>query len=256
MPAATSNGLLLSFLTRNMNPYAVNLAVVAGRGDPTSGESLDLSRAEFHGTAFGMAPGIFVTAGHVYEAAVAAGGNVVLFRMTPDNVNGQVVEDAQVFTHADLALLYCPHLQAEILPFRFSPPLNYLEKVVALGYAFGLTLFAPNHPGVYVMRGFKGHVVTRSGLTELPGVPPGYEVSFVPPPGLSGAPLIVFAQDVPAVAGIVLQHHTAELAGRRMDLGLALDAEELLTLSSHIVGGSIAEQVFGLQPVPPRDGSP
>src|SRR5207248_4356317 len=177
-----------------MNPYAVNLAVVAGHGDPTTGGFLDLSRAEFHGTAFGMTPGIFVTAGHVYEAAAAAGDKVVLFRLTPDDVNGQVVEDVQLFKYIDLALLHCPHLQAEILPFTFSPPLNYLDNVVALGYAFGLTLFAPDRPGVYVMRAFKGHIVTRRGLTELTGVPPGYEVSFVPPPGLSGAPLIVLAK--------------------------------------------------------------
>ena len=238
-----------------MNPYAVNLAVVAGDGDPIAGGMLDLKRAEFHGTAFGMAPGIFVTAGHVYEAAVAA-GKVALFRLTPEDPNGQFVEDAQLFKHVDLAILYSPNLNAEILPFTFSPPLNYLDNVAALGYAFGLTLSRPPDPHVYVMRGFKGHVVTRRGLTELPGVPPGYEVSFVPPPGLSGAPLLVFAKDGPLVAGIILQHHTAELAGRRMDLGLAVDAEELLTLSSHIVGGSVAKEVFGLQPVAPRDGSP
>ncbi|HYI10948.1 MAG TPA: hypothetical protein VEK57_17965 [Thermoanaerobaculia bacterium] len=239
-----------------MNPYAVNLAVVAGKGDPDAGGMLEVSRAEFHGTAFGMAPGIFVTAGHVYEAAAASRGKVALFRLTPDDVNGQFVEEAQIFKNADLALLYSPHLKAEILPFSFSPPLNYLENVAALGYAFGLTLAAPPNPHMYVMRGFKGHIVTRRGLTELPGVPPGYEVSFVPPPGLSGAPLLVFGKDGPAIAGIILQHHTAELAGRRMDLGLAVDAEELLTLTSPIVGGSVAEQVFGLEPVPSRDGSP
>jgi hypothetical protein len=237
-----------------MNVYATNLAVVAGNADP-SDPDLALARGEFHGTAFGLAPGIFLTAGHVYEDAVASGGKVALFRLTPGNVNGQYVEDAQVFNKIDLAILYSPNLQAEILPFTFDP-LPYLTNVAAIGYAFGLTLFGNDKPGVYVLRAFKGHTVTRRGLTELPGVPPGYEVSFVPPPGLSGAPLLVLNNKDAMVAGVILKHHTAELAGRKMDLGLALDAEELLTLSSHITGGSIATTIFGLQPVPPRDGSP
>ena len=48
----------------------------------------------------------------------------------------------------------------------------------------------------------------------------------------------------PVVAGVVLTHHTAELAGRRMELGLAVDSEELLTIDSRILGGSIAEKLF------------
>jgi hypothetical protein len=236
-----------------MNVYAVNLAVVAGQADP-SDPILALSRAEFHGTAFGLAPGLFLTAGHVYKDALAGGGKVTLFRLTPGDVSGHFVEDAQVFDHIDLALLYCPKLQAEILPFAFEP-LKYLTSVVSLGYAFGLTLFAPDKPGVYVLRAFRGHVVTRRGLTELPGVPSGYEVSLVPPPGLSGAPLLVTQDKDAVVVGVILKHHTAELAGRTMDLGLALDAEELLTVSSPLLGGSLASEVFGLEPLPPRDGS-
>jgi hypothetical protein len=40
-------------------------------------------------------------------------------------------------------------------------------------------------------------------------------------------------------------HHRAEHGDRSMDLGVALDAEELLTLESKILGGSIAEKLFG-----------
>jgi len=47
------------------------------------------------------------------------------------------------------------------------------------------------------------------------------------------------------VAGIVLMHHRAEHDDSVMDVALALEAEELLTLDSEIVGGSLAEKVFG-----------
>jgi hypothetical protein len=43
---------------------------------------------------------------------------------------------------------------------------------------------------------------------------------------------------------MVLQHHTAEFQDRKMELGVALDIEELLALESRIVGGSIAEMIF------------
>jgi hypothetical protein len=96
----------------------------------------------------------------------------------------------------------------------------------------------------WYLRAFRGHVVTRRTLTILPGNPPGYELSFVPPPGLSGAPLLVPSADGEAVAGIVLKHHKAEFRERTMELGLALDIEELLTLDSRLVGGSIAEHLY------------
>jgi hypothetical protein len=122
--------------------------------------------------------------------------------------------------------------------------------VFAIGYAFGSELSGKEgEQHVYHLRAFKGHVVTRRGLTKLAGVPPGYEVSFVPPPGLSGAALLVQKGSNAAVVGVVQTHHTAELAGRRMDLGLAVDSEELLTIQSRILGGSIAELVFRRAPV-------
>lgn len=118
------------------------------------------------------------------------------------------MQDFEIFDGIDLALLYCPDLSVEILPFSFTP-LNFLVDVFTMGFPFGF------EPPVYHLRAFKGHVVTRRGLTSLTGVPPGYELSFVPPPGLSGAPLLTLLPDgSPVVTGMVLQHHTAEYRGR------------------------------------------
>jgi hypothetical protein len=236
-----------------MNPHRASLAVVAGTGDPTDG-LFDLHRGEFHGTAFCLTQDLFITAAHVYEAALESGA-VALGRLGPETLV-QLVRDAETFPDVDLALMYCPNLHAEVLPFVFEP-LSFLADVFAIGYAFGSELAAnEGEPHVYHLRAFKGHVVTRRGLTKLRGVPPGYELSFVPPPGLSGAALLVQQDNIAAVAGIVQTHHTAELAGRRMELGLAVDSEELLTINSRIVGGSIAERVFQRAPVPPRNRRP
>jgi hypothetical protein len=231
-----------------MNPHGVNLAVLAGRGNLEE-RVFELNYGVFHGTAFSLAPHLFLTAAHVLRDA-QADGEVAVARLTPGQYQGQIVRDFEIFDDIDLALLHCPNLVAEILPFHFAS-LLFLADVFAMGFAFGF------EPPIYHLRAFKGHVVTRRGLNILPGVPPGYELSFVPPPGLSGAPLLTSLPDgSTGVVGMVLQHQTVEFRERRMDLGLALDIQELLTLESRLVGGSIAERLFRSPRKPPRNRQP
>lgn len=243
-------------LSRFLN--ATHLAVVSGKRDDADG-LLDLSRGEFQGTAFPLSPSdfLFLTALHVYRAARENGDRVAVGRVMTGEQQIQLVADAEEFPQIDLAILRCPGLRTPALRFDFTP-LDYLSEVAAMGFPFGLTLL-PDGPHVQVLRAFKGHIVTRRGLTEFaPVVPPGYETSFVPPPGLSGAPLLSFDSKV-AVKGIILREQSTELSHapeRRMTLGLALDIEEILTLDSRLVGGSIAERLFHRRQVPQRDGTP
>lgn len=237
-----------------MDPYRMHLAVVACR-EHQVGEHLDLSSAEFHGTAFCIAPELFITAGHVYEAA-AATGVVALGRLGPVEPQCRSVLDAELYKGIDLALMRCPDLGAEILPIDFGA-LTWLADVFAFGFPFGLELAdLPGQPHHYQLRAFKGHVVNRLALRDLPAAPPGYEVSFVPPPGLSGAPLLCSIGNSLAVKGVMLKHRGFEQAGRRMDLGLAVGIEELLTLESKLVGGSIAKQVFQRELIQRRNRNP
>ncbi len=219
-----------------MNPHAVNCVVMAGHNN-VEDRVFDLRYGLFHGTAFCVAPNLFLTAAHVFRDA-QSDGEVLIARLTPGNFYGVPVRDSEVFAEIDLALLHCPGLQAEILPFNFAP-LGFLTDVSAMGFAFGF------EPPTAHLRAFKGYVVNRRALTILPAEPPGYELSFVPPPGLSGAPLLVsLPNGYDAVTGVILKHHTAEFQERKMELGLALDIEELLTLDSKIIGGSVAEGLF------------
>lgn len=78
----------------------------------------------------------------------------------------------------------------------------------------------------------------------------------MPPRGLSGAPLVHAREGVAQVSGIVLQHYTNEFGGITTQLGIALDAEELLTLRSRVLDGSVAELVFHRPAIPPRDKRP
>jgi hypothetical protein len=221
-----------------MIPHASCLVVAAGAYDPDDG-LFDLARGEFHGTA-----NLFITAAHVYEDAAAA-GTVALGRLTPGKIQGSGVRDFELFPEIDVAILACS-LDAEILELRFGPPLYWLDDVFAFGWGFGMSVAErQGESHQFQLRAFKGHVVNRRGLDELPGRPPGYELSFVPPPGLSGAPLMEPNIAAPRVRGIMLKHHSVVVGERRMDLGLAVDVEELLTIESRLTNGSFAG-LYGL----------
>lgn len=237
-----------------------HLAVVSGAVAPDG--LLDLSRFEIYGTAFPLAPslGLFGSALHVYQqaadyAARQAQGLVAIGRIMGGAEQTVAVTDKEEFPGIDFVMLRCPGLQTPRLQFDFTP-LDYLSKVAACGFPFALT----NAGGASVkyLRAFSGNVVTRRGLTELPSVPPGYETSFVPPPGLSGAPLLSIG-DAVSIRGVILREHVVELQHapeRKMTLGIALDIEELLTLNSRLVGGSIAKVLFGRDSVDRGERTP
>ena len=228
-----------------MDVHSTHLAVVSGGGDETD-DLFDLSRGEFQGTAFPLAPhlGLFLTACHVYDAA-AAHGSVAVGRIMTTPKQIVLVDDAERFPDIDLAILSCNGLRADPMPFNFRT-LSYLDNVAACGFPFGVTI-AANGPHTQILRAFKGNIVTRRELSELGGCPPGYEVSFPAPPGLSGAPLLSLATQEPSVVGVILQQHSAELGDRRMDLGLALDIQAVYSIQSRLAGKAVG-QLFDVKP--------
>jgi len=238
-----------------------HLAVVSGAAGNDG--LLDLARLEIYGTAFPLAPsrGLFGTALHVYQqaaehAAAQQNGLVAVGRIMDSPEQTVPVNDREEFPGIDFVILSCPGLQAPRLDFDFTP-LEYLSEIVACGFPFALTLTEGGAPVKY-LRAFGGSVVTRRGLTELPSIPPGYETSFVPPPGLSGAPLLTVRDGV-SIRGVILREHVVELGHapeRKMMLGIALDIEELLTLNSRLVGGSIAKLLFGKEPLDRGERTP
>src|SRR5437763_8228534 len=107
---------------------ATHLAVVSG--DPaTSGETLNLTRGEFFGTAFPLAParGLFVTARHVYIDALSY-GKVAVGQVMTSQPQVALVTDAEDFALIDLAILECPGLRTPSLQFDFRP-LEYLSEI-------------------------------------------------------------------------------------------------------------------------------
>jgi hypothetical protein len=91
-------------------------------------------------------------------------------------------------------------------------------------------------------RAFSGTVVTRRGLYQLPRHPPGYEVTFQAPQGLSGAPLIsVEPHDRPYCYGYMIQHCTIGTPEVQTPIGVAVSIEVLLGIHGNVTGGAMAK---------------
>ncbi len=229
-------------------PQRSHFAVVSGR-EQQQGPEFDAATPIFYGTAFALTASVFVTAAHVYHGA-AVDGRVALMRVSPSRV--ALVTGVELFDEQDLALIVAPALaDASVLPYHFEP-LYWWARVRAIGFPFSVD---PERL-VLEMRAFEGHVVNRRELYQLRGQPPGYELSFPAPPGLSGAPLLAEIGGTAAVCGMILQQATNESAGVVTTLGIALDISELLCLDSQLLGGSIAKVVFGRERLPPRNRTP
>jgi len=211
-----------------MNAFAASLAVITGRGASGS-PAFQLDHPVLYGTAFSIAPDLFVTAAHVIRAAQDE-GKVALARLTPGDFQILEVLQAEMFENVDLALLHCPHLNAERLPLQMEP-LDFLTEVFSLGYPFGLELDTKT----IQLRAFKGHVVSRRTLTHLSAEPAGYELSFTPPAGLSGSPLLALSHGLPRIAGVVLGSRSIEYRESRLEVGIALDVATLQELQSRIL---------------------
>lgn len=216
--------------------HDLHLAIVAGNG--TIGESLQVNKPVVFGTAFPIAPGLFMTANHVLTDALADAGTdgvVALFRKGPTQIESGPVTQHEAIPSLDLALLACPHFKRlEPLPADFTP-LDIFVPVSAAGYPYAVD----SERLSFVPRGFAGHVVTRRELYHLPAQPPGYEVSFPAPRGLSGAPLIVRDRIAGArCVGTIIENW--KYASGDFIAGIAIASEAFLSIESKLLGRPLA----------------
>jgi len=146
--------------------------------------SLQTPKPLVYGTAFPLAPGLFATAAHAIEAA-AADGTPGLSDVSnaDDPMVHYAVKSYELVKAIDLAILEAPSLaNLPAFPIDFDRKLEFLANASALGFPLAMDAeFVTCIP-----RAFGGHVVRRRELYQLPGQPPGYELSFPAPEGLSG----------------------------------------------------------------------
>jgi hypothetical protein len=149
--------------------------------------------------------------------------------------------------------MYCPGVdRMPAIPLSFRE-LGLRHSVSATGFPFAVDAEWVN----IVPRSFEGYVITRRELLHVqPGQPPGYELSFPTPPGMSGAPLLAQLGDGSwACNGWIIQQ--VRLGGEGPDgmiVGLAVCATILLALRSPRLG-PLAHK-FHREVVPVRPATP
>jgi hypothetical protein len=230
-----------------LNSLDLSYAVVSARRQRSPDGPFPAARDEIFGTAFAISEDLFLTAGHVVQAAAAV-GHVALGHLTMpvENCRYDVATDSEVFEEVDLALIRCPDFNPVIHQVLFDP-LAIFQEVRALGFALGLDPEFHN----YVHRGFIGHVVSGSQLFGWRSQPLAYELSFVPPKGLSGAALVPDGYGGTVASGIIVGSRRVQIDDDSTQLGIAIAAQELLRLESRMAGGSLAS-LFGRARLPAR----
>jgi len=159
------------------------------------------------GTAFALAPRLFMTAAHVLD------GPKEEFSLCTRVGEGQgltawPVIDYEPFLDIDVALVECELPDAAMFRWH-SQELDMLTDVIAMGYPFAID----EADLVGRARALKGYVVCAdtAGASEIRGTPRIYELSFQSPRGLSGAPLLVPTPQGLEVAGVMVKNRSTNL---------------------------------------------
>lgn len=227
----------------SLSPLDVCLPVIAGQHQ--SDGKFRAAAAVIYGTAFPFwYGGLFLTAGHVLKDAQADGVAALGKTVRDGSLSAFAISDSEIIESIDLGIFRCPAFERlQPMPIDFSHALGTFSPVSALGYPFSI-----DHDYLtMVHRGFIGHVVAFRRFYQLLAQPFGYELSFMTPPGMSGAPLIGESNGSSYGYGYIIQQSTTIIRGERVDLGLAVAIDVLLGIESKVVGGSIAK-LFDVAP--------
>jgi len=211
----------------------------------------EAERPDYFGTAFAIAPGVFLTANHVLQAAASVGFPALAGEGDPGGPLGVVrVSRSEPFPDFDLAILHLPSLQVTLLNLWLGGQLQVLEDVSAFGFPHAITQYDGEEQFTTLFRAYKGYVITTRGFKErLPSGAGVYEVSTPFPEGLSGAPALWRSNDELVVVGVVLGESEVQYGGKTHRVGIALKAHDILKLRSEVLGKRIGDLVKVVAPV-------
>ena len=202
------------------------------------------ARPDCFGTAFAVAPNVFMTAAHVLDAASATGKVAIGGPMSGEGVPlmGAVPADAiERWPDCDIGLVFCNAPGVTILDHWLTKPVQVLTDLSTFGYPHAITPSPAGDRLNVIFRAYKGHVITTRGFDRLPSGPAVYEISVPFPEGLSGAPLLYSADNRLMVAGVVIGVETVTYGGAAHSVGVAMIADEIAGLHSERLKGNIAE---------------
>jgi hypothetical protein len=227
-----------------------HLPVMAAVKAPSGG--LETPKPLAYGTAFPVAPGVFLTAAHVIKDARVDGIPGLSVMKPGEQAFAHDIVEYELVDAIDLAILRCPSLSdLPRLEMDFDRPLDMFMPAQAVGFPFAVDAEYVRIVG----RGFAGHVITRRELYHLPAQPPGYELSFFAPRGLSGAPVMSMGYRVPKVYGYIVQQSVIGSTDSQVPVAIAVDISVLLSIKHSSIACGPFAGLFGRDLVTPRPPS-
>lgn len=232
---------------RIVDALDLSFAVLAARKDRESTGPFPAARNVIFGTAFAVTSELFLTAAHVVQASLQA-GDVALGKLGNPVGEGRidVISDYEVFDGIDVALMRCPGFDPVIHELSFDR-FPIFQDVQAVGFGLGLD---PEYHS-YAPRGFRGQIVSGHQLLGWRAQPLAYELSFVPPVGMSGAALVPVGYGAFA-CGVIVGSQIVRIEGNTTRLGIAIASDELLRVKSRVTGDFLS-RLFGREPLPQRE---
>ncbi len=207
------------------------------------------------GTAFYIENNFFITCAHTIHNAKEHEIVALGYQNEKSQLSFSLVQDTEVFEDNDSGILVASVKRAKSYPW-LSQKLAMLNDVVSTGYAFG---FDNEHSEVLI-RSFKGHITLVGFNHNFPKVPAHYELSYMCPRGISGAPLIHVNKNQPYICGFTVgNEQTSMVVWSSEDVeeetntktvyqreesfhrGIAMQAESFFELKSKLLGMKIID---------------
>lgn len=224
---------------------------------PVFGGSLDdknvFSPREIFGTAFSIGAGNFLTCAHTLSSASSVGMMAAGFTESGTSLGFAKIIDHEIFPDLDIGI-FTLDVESKIAPLPWTADsLAMLRDVSTVGYPYGFE----KENATVVSRAFKGYIMSQGVHHLLSGKPLNYELSFMCPRGLSGAPLLRTQPQLQVVGMIVgnrktdmivhsyrevetnPERETISITTESLHRGIALQSPTLLAASSRILNKTI-----------------
>lgn len=242
-------------------PYSVSFPVLLARPNQLNQFHVE---GEVQGTAFSLGEDFMITAGHVVKSLELTQDQCICLGVVEDTFLKAVRVKEFELLEKDIALLKVDYIYpgSEHWFHRLKwldSDLNPFSIIRTMGYAYGMHR-VDDHQSI-VNRCFEGHIVSRLVSFKPVGsqLQPfsAYELSFLVPRGLSGAPVISSGGEL-VVQGIVIGNTQTRMMVFRSEerieetnqttaveqydaltLGVAVTAREVMGLDSNLLGVSI-----------------
>lgn len=225
-------------------------------GEASSQHDGGMNISEVYGTAFCLAENYFLTNEHVLRAVLSHPRYALGF-LDAEYWGHRPIEVYELFAGTDIAIFRSNLPVAKYLNWQTKEQ-AMLELVQTTGYPYALDLASKS----ISPRSFRGNIVSARTWHGLPSKPRVYELPFLCPRGISGAPLWspgAFPTP-PSVVGVIFGNSITEMTVTRevektreggettiyerveaLHLGLAIQASSILSLESSLLKMSIGE---------------